>query len=262
MAAPDIASAVIATPGSALERILAGYARAAGSQGPAYLRLAAILRGLVELGELRGGDALPSERELAQAAGLSRVTVRKALEVLTDEGLIARRQGAGSFVAPQIAQPASVLIGFTEDMRRRGVEATSRLIAKSVGLPDPSEMLKLGLSPADRVLRLSRVRLSDGAPLGIEHAVVPAAALGSPALGDSLYAALKAQGNMPVRALQRVQAGIASAEEAALLGLAPGSAVLRIERRSFLANGRPIEVTVSAYRGDRYDFVAELTLDG
>ena len=255
LAHPDTVDTVLA-------RILRGYARAGGGEGPVYLRLASTLRGLIGLAELRGGDALPSERDLAQAAGLSRVTVRKALEVLGAEGLIERRHGAGSFVTRQIDQPASVLIGFTEDMRRRGAQSGSRLIRKAVGLPDPSEVLKLGLSPADRVLRLSRVRLSDNEPLAIEHAVVPAGALPSPAVGASLYAALKAAGNMPVRALQRVQAGIATAEEAGLLGIAPGDPVLRIERRSFLANGRPIEVTVSAYRGDRYDFVAELTLDG
>lgn len=250
------------TPPSVLARILSGYGRASGSEGPVYLRLASTLRGLIELGDLRGGDALPSERDLAQASGLSRVTVRKALEVLGDEGLIERRQGAGSFVTRQIEQPASVLIGFTDDMRRRGAQATSRIIRQSIGLPDPSEILKLGLSPADRVLRLSRVRLSDGEPLAIENAVVPASALGDTAVGASLYEALKRQGNMPVRALQRVQAGIATASEGALLNLTPGSPVLRIERRSFLANGRPIEVTVSAYRGDRYDFIAELSLDG
>jgi len=249
-------------PGSVLARILGGYARAGSGGGPVYLRLASTLRGLIELGELRGRDALPSERDLAQATGLSRVTVRKALDVLVDEGLVERRQGAGSFVALQIRQPASVLIGFTDDMRRRGARASSRLIRRAVGLPDPSEMLKLGLSPGDRVLRLSRVRLSDDEPLAIEHAIVPAAALASPAVGASLYEALNAQGNMPVRALQRVQAGIATEAEATLLNLTPGSPVLRIERRSFLPNGRPIEVTLSAYRGDRYDFVAELSLNG
>ena len=244
-----------------LSRILRGYAVAGAGEGPVYLRLASTLRGLIGLGDLKGGDALPSERDLAQAAGLSRVTVRKALDVLGAEGLVQRRQGAGSFVTRQIDQPASVLIGFTDDMRRRGAQATSRLIRKAVGLPDPSEVLKLGLSPADRVLRLSRVRLSDGEPLAIENAVVPAWALPSPAFGASLYAALKAAGHMPVRALQRVQAGVATEAEAGLLAIAPGDPVLRIERRSFLANGRPIEVTQSAYRGDRYDFVAELTLD-
>jgi GntR family transcriptional regulator len=261
MSAPAPQTAPQTAPDSVLARILAGYARTGGTEGPVYLRLASTLRGLIELRELKGGDALPSERDLSQAAGLSRVTVRKALDVLGQEGLVERRQGAGSFVTRQIEQPASVLIGFTDDMRRRGAVAASRLIRKAVGLPDPSEMLKLGLSPADRVLRLSRVRLSDGEPLAIEHAVVPAGALPSPTIGESLYEALKAGGNMPVRALQRVQAGVATPAEADLLEVAPGSPVLRIERRSFLANGRPIEVTVSAYRGDRYDFVAELSLD-
>jgi GntR family transcriptional regulator len=262
MTLPAAAPASDVTAPSVLSRILTGYGRAGGSEGPVYLRLASTLRGLIELGELKGGDALPSERDLAQASGLSRVTVRKALEVLGDEGLVERRQGAGSFVTRQIEQPASVLIGFTDDMRRRGAAAASQVIRQAVGLPDPSEMLKLGLSPADRVLRLSRVRLSDGEPLAIEHAVIPASALASPGIGASLYEALKQAGNMPVRALQRVQAGIATAAEAELLHLSPGSPVLRIERRSFLANGRPIEVTVSAYRGDRYDFIAELSLDG
>lgn len=248
-------------PRGILGRIIEGLGGGPGS-GPVYLRLASALRGLIELGELRGGDALPSERDLALASGLSRVTVRKAFEVLDEEGLISRRHGAGSFVARQIEQPVSLLIGFTDDMRRRGARASSRVIHRSVSLPDPSEMLKLGLSPAEQVLRLFRVRLSDGEPLAIEHATVPAEALDMPALRDSLYAALHAAGNMPVRALQRVQAGIATPDEARLLELASGSAVLRIERRSFLSNGRPIEVTVSAYRGDRYDFIAELSLEG
>lgn len=254
-------------PQTALMLILGAFARAGGGNGgardgPVYLRLASTLRGLVELGQLRGGDALPSERDLAEASGLSRVTVRKALDVLVDEGLVQRRQGAGSFVTRQIEQPLSLLIGFTDDMRRRGAGASSLTILKAVSLPDPSEMLKLGLSPAEPVLRLSRVRLADGEPLAIENAVVPAQALNPETLGTSLYEALKAQGQMPVRALQRVHAGIATADEARLLQIAPGSPLLRIERRSFLANGKPIEVTVSAYRGDRYDFVAELTLDG
>ena len=228
---------------------------------PLYLQLASALRGLIELGDLRGGDALPSERDLAQATGLSRVTVRKALEALSADRLTERRHGAGTFVARPIDQPLSVLQGFTEDMRRRGAVASSRVILREVAAPDPSEMLKLGLAGAERVFRLSRVRLSDGEPLAIEHAAVPAQALDAGAGRDSLYDALRAAGNMPVRALQRLHAGTATAAEARLLEVAQGAPVLRIGRRSFLANGRPIEVTTSAYRGDRYDFIAELTLE-
>lgn len=242
--------------------VAAALAGAARRDGPMYLRLAEALRGLIETGTLQGGDALPSERDLAATTGHSRVTVRKAIDVLCADGLIARRHGAGSFVTRPIEQPLSVLVGFTEDMRRRGGITSSRVLEKTVGPADPALALKLGLAPGEPVLRLSRVRLSDGEPLAIEHAAVPGWAVDAADVGPSLYAVLRARGQMPVRALQRLHAGIATPHEARLLGLAPGSAVLRIERRSFLPNGRPVEVTTSAYRGDRYDFVAELALQG
>ncbi len=251
MSAPEM-------PPDLLARILAALPPGGD---PLYLRLAAALRAGIEAGDLRGGAALPSERDLVRATGYSRVTVRKAVDELCREGLVARRHGAGSFVTRQIDQPLSLLVGFTEDMRRRGANATSRELRREVTAADPADLLKLGLSPAERVFRLVRVRLSDGEPLAIEHAVIPAAAIDPDTVGESLYDALRAAGNMPVRALQRLHAGIANAEEARLLGVVPGSPVLRIERRSFLANGRAIELTTSSYRGDRYDFIAELTLD-
>lgn len=226
-----------------------------------YIKLARSMRELIERGELRGGTALPSERDLAKATGLSRVTVRNAIEDLFRDGLISKRRGAGTFVSPQIDQPLSVLLGFTADMKRRGAQTSSIILDKSVGLPTPDELLKLGLSPSDRVLRLSRVRLSEDDPLAIEHAVVPLFAVTFDDVGESLYEALRDTGNMPVRALQRLHAAIADEQEAELLGVVPGSPVLHIERRSFLENGRPIEITKSAYRGDRYDFIAELAIE-
>jgi len=242
------------------DRIIADLASQPAGSGPAYLRLSHTMRGLIETGDLRGGTALPSERELAVSTGYSRVTVRKAFDMLCDDGLISRKPGAGSFVSRHIDQPLSVLVGFTEDMKRRGADSTSRILEKRIALPNPSEMLKLGLSPKDRVFHLSRVRMASGEPLAIENATVPAFAVDIDQVGDSLYAALRASGNMPVRALQRLHASIATSDEAKLLGFDPKSPILRIERRSFLANGRPIEVTTSAYRGDRYDFIAELEI--
>jgi GntR family transcriptional regulator len=226
-----------------------------------YLQLARTMRGLIETGELRGGEALPSERDLAKVTGFSRITVRSAIDELFRDGLISKRRGAGTFVSPQIDQPLSVLLGFTADMKRRGAQTNSIIINKTVALPDPNEVLKLGLSPSDQILRLSRVRLTEDDPLAIEHAVVPLSALAPDDIEDSLYAALKRSGHMPVRALQRLHAAIADDREAELLDVVPGSPILHIERRSFLANGRPIEITKSAYRGDRYDFIAELTIE-
>ncbi|TDQ66065.1 GntR family transcriptional regulator [Maritalea mobilis] len=226
-----------------------------------YRQLAGVLRELIERGALRGGEALPSERELVKATGFSRITVRKAIESLLNDGLISKRHGAGTFVKPQIDQPLSILLGFTADMQRRGQQSSSILLDKSVGLPTANEALKLGISPSEQVVRLSRVRLAEGEPLGIENATVPLYAAPPETIEASLYEALRQSGNMPVRAVQRMHAAIANEEESRLLGIEIGSPIFHTERHSFLANGRPIEVTMSAYRGDRYDFIAELNIE-
>lgn len=231
------------------------------SEGPHYFRLARTILGLIENGEIRGGQALPSERDLAAATGYSRVTVRNAIEELFRDGLVAKKRGAGTYVSTQIAQPLSVLIGFTADMARRGASSSSIILKRIIGLPRSDEMLKLGLSPNEPVLRLSRVRRSEGEPLAIEHAVVPAAVVEIEQIEESLYAAMKATGNMPVRALQRLRAASADEKEAELLDVAPGAPILHIERLSYLENGKCVELTKSAYRGDRYDFIAELKID-
>jgi len=248
--------------GALLDAIVSRLPAYEDSASPLYIQLSRAIRGLIESGALRGADALPSERELVRATGLSRITVRSAIEDLARDGLISKRHGAGTYVSPQIDQPLSILMGFTADMKRRGATASSVVLAKTTGLPDPDEVLKLGVSPSEEVVRLSRVRWSNDEPLAIEHAVVPASAVKPEDIGESLYEALRATGNMPVRALQRLRAATADPDEARHLGVARGSAILHIERRSFLPNGRPIEVTKSAYRGDRYDFIAELRIEG
>jgi GntR family transcriptional regulator len=121
--------------------------------------------------------------------------------------------------------------------------------------------MALSLSPGDTVSRLKRLRLAAGTPMAIEHAVVPARFLPDPHLVErSLYSALNARGFMPRRALQRLHAVLLDAEQARLLGVAEGSPALYIERRSFLEGGEPVEFTASHYRGDAYDFVAELSI--
>jgi GntR family transcriptional regulator len=226
---------------------------------PLYLQLADLIRLQVKDGGVRTGDALPSERELADAIGISRVTVRKSLDVLLREGLLSRRHGSGTYVAPRIEQPAALLAGFSADMAIRGYAPDSLLIEKTTCLPAPDEAMALGLAPDQPIHRLIRVRMADGEPLAIEQAAVPASSLPSlDAVGPSLYAALDAHGMKPVRGLQRLQASLATPQEAKLLSIPAGAAVLRIERRGFLANGTPVELTRSAYRGDRYDFMVEV----
>jgi len=229
---------------------------------PLYLQLADRLRHFIRAGEWRPGEAVPGERELAGLAEVSRVTVRKAIEDLVRDGLLIQRQGAGTFVAGRFEQPLSILAGFSEDMQARGLRPGSKWLEKKLARPTPEEAMALGLSPGERVVRLVRVRTADGKPLALERASVSERYLPSADLVSvSLYEALRSQGFRAVRALQRLRADLASAEEARLLAIQPESAILHIERRAFMADGTPLEFTRSAYRADQYDFVAELRVD-
>ncbi|MGH8372001.1 MAG: GntR family transcriptional regulator [Gammaproteobacteria bacterium] len=226
---------------------------------PAYLRLRRVIRQGVESGEIGPGHSLPSERELAQQLALSRVTVRKALAGLVEDGVLIQRRGAGTFVAERIVKPLSKITSFTEDLRARGLKPRSVFLEREVGEVTPEEAMALNLSPGSRVVRLHRLRYADDAPLAIEQSVIPHAILRDPAqVVDSLYEALDALDCHPVRALQRLRAVNLNTNQARLLQLPVGSAALAIERRSFLADGRLVEFTRSWYRGDAYDFVAEL----
>lgn len=226
---------------------------------PIYMRLARSIRNHVREGRLAEGDALPPERDLAEMTGVSRVTVRKAMELLMREGLLSRKQGSGTFVAPRIQQHSAALVGFSADMLNRQLRPGSQWIERRTCTPSPEEVLALGLPVNARVHRLARIRSADGEPLAIERATIPEAFLPDLASVDqSLYAALDAVGHKPASGLQRITASLATPEEAALLGIPAGAAILRIERRGYLADGRAVEFTRSAYRGDRYDFVSEL----
>jgi GntR family transcriptional regulator len=226
---------------------------------PLYLQLAQGLRQAISAGFVGGGEALPSERLLSEQTGASRVTIRRALEQLIDEGLIVRRHGSGTYLAPRIQQPGSDLTSFSNDTQNRGAAPSSVWIMKSLGQANEEEAAALNLSLGASVVHLARVRLANGEPLAIEEAVLAADLLPPiEAIGDSLYAALGTKNNRPVRGNQRLTASLATSIEAGLLSIRENSEVLRIERRTFRADGRPVELTRSAYRGDRYEFVSEL----
>ena len=226
---------------------------------PLYQQLREAVREAIEHRALKANDALPAERDLAQVLDVSRITVRKAFDALVAEGLLTRRQGAGTFVAARVEKSFSRLTSFTEDMAARGWTVTSEWISRSKGTVTPEEALTLGLSPGTPVYRFHRIRYADGAPMALEHSTIPAACLPSiDAVDRSLYQALEETGSRPVRALQRLRAVLFTAEQADLLKGRAGDAGLLIERRGFAPGGQAVEVTQSYYRGDAYDFVAEL----
>jgi GntR family transcriptional regulator len=233
----------------------------AGGAAPLYLQLQRVLRSAIENHVLAPDEALPAERDLAEAYSVSRVTVRKALDGLVQARLLTRRQGAGTFVAARVEKNFATISSFTEDMLSRGRQPHSEWLSRSEGTVMPEEALALGLSPGTPVYRLSRIRYANGESMAIEHATVPRDSLESlESVGDSLYDAL---GNArPVRVLQRLRAVLFTPEQAELLGIEEGCAGLVIERRGFAADGRTVEFTKSYYRGDAYDFVAELNVAG
>jgi GntR family transcriptional regulator len=226
---------------------------------PIYMQLANRLRHRITIGEFSAGDALPSERELCDLFGASRVTIRKSIALLIEEGLLTRRQGSGTFVTPRIQAPGSYLSSFSEDAEARGETADTIWIMRAMGTASAEEAALLDIDTDAPVARLSRVRMADGEPLAIENAVIPAQMIPDiHKIGASLYSALAQYDNRPVSGQQKIRAALATPEEASLLSIQEGMEILRIERLTRRADGRAVELTRSAYRGERYEFVSEL----
>jgi GntR family transcriptional regulator len=227
---------------------------------PLYQQLQRAFREAIERQVLAPNDALPPERQIAAELGVSRITVRKALDGLVEEGLLVRRQGSGNFVAPRIEKNFSKLTSFSEDMRSRGLKPRSVWLNRAQGAVTPEEALTLRLGPGAPVYRFHRLRFADETPMCLEFATVVGTALPSlNDVGSSLYEALERAGNRPVRALQRLRALLLNAEQAKLLHAREGDAGLLVERVGFLRDGSAVEYCQTYYRGDTYDFVAELS---
>jgi GntR family transcriptional regulator len=229
---------------------------------PVYVRLKDAIRAGIAAGEWKTGEAIPSERELCAAYGISRMTARQAIGDLVHEGVLTRQQGRGTFVAqPRFAQRLRYLTGFTADMAARGIVASSRVLDLRTSPAAGDVAAELGVDAGATLVFVERIRLADGRPVGIERAWLsvddPRALLSSAATG-SVYEALGALGHHPVRAEQRIVAGLADERETELLALDHGAPVLRTHRRSYDASGRAVELAEAAYRGDAYTFISEL----
>jgi GntR family transcriptional regulator len=230
--------------------------------GPRYEQLARHLTSAIAAGDLLPEAQLPPERDLADLAEVSRVTVRNAVAQLVEEGLLDQRRGAGTFVRaprPKMEHSLSALLSFTEYMRQRGKTSTSRILLRGLFLPNPDEQMALGLSGTAQVARVNRLRSADDRAMALEWSSLPTDILPDPeSVQTSLYDVLRAAGTAPTRAVQRITAVNVTNPDAMLLDLPEGMAVLRIDRTGYLPSGRPIEFTRGLYRSDVYDFIAEL----
>ena len=221
---------------TSLAEQIGSHARAAG---PLYRRLQRALREAIETSVLGPQDALPPERDLAADFGVSRITVRKALDGLVAEGLLIRRQGAGTFVSGRVEKQFSKLTSFSEDMAARGRTPRSEWLLRASGAVTPEESLTLGLSPGTPVYRFHRIRFADDLPMALEYSTIPGFALPSAdAVEDSLYAALKAAGHRPSAGAAAAARGAVRREQAKLLGVEPGAPGL-LHRAARLPRRRP-----------------------
>lgn len=201
------------------------------------------------------GGVLPSETEVADRFQASRMTARRAFNILAGDGLIERRRRVGSIVLPRpLHREEAVLHSFTDEMRRRGMTASSRVLSAQVGV-DPEAAARLTLDPSAWVVTIRRVRCGDGTPLALETTALPgeyAAVLDADLEHGSLHAALAALGRRMVRATGFVTARLADPDEARLLDLTPPAALLMETRLINDAEGRHVESTQTAYAGGRW----------
>jgi len=235
-----------------------------GLPTPAYLQLRQALEAAIADGSLRPGQALPSERDLAQRLGLSRMTVRRAFEELEQLGLVQQRQGSGTYVRGRaLEQVLDRVLGFTDEARILGLHPGARLLEAERRPADRDVAAALQLVPGTELLRVTRLRSADGAPLAVQaaHLAPRFVGLSLEALerSGSLYGCLHEQfGIRPARAHQSVGARLPTKHECALLEIARDVPVLDQERTTYGVDGRPFEFVRSAYRGDRYRMALDL----
>jgi GntR family transcriptional regulator len=222
-------------------------------------RREALQRSLLAILQQAGdGQRLPPERELAERLGVARETLRRMLATLQADGVLQRRQGAGTFVAGQSWVKPLVLRSFTEDMRERGLIASSRVLSAAVVRADAKVALKLKAVPGSPVWHIRRLRLASGEPMALEEAWLRRALLPGfdPQSLDtgSLYEVMQQHGVVVRNAAQEIQATVLDEAEALLLDVAPFSPALMVERQVFSQAGEVVEFGKSLYRADRYRF--------
>lgn len=232
-----------------------------------YQRVQQELAEEIEGGRRPAGSRLPPERALAEHFGVSRVTLRRALEELSRAGVVSRASSGWEVAGTRIGEPPNVLMSFSEMALSKGLRPGARVLERLTRPASIDEAEALGLAPGAPLFALARLRSMDDVPILIDHTLIPLSL--APGLdesdleGASLYSMLEERyGMRPTRARITVEAIAADANSAGLLGLELGQPLLRCEQQTEDETGRRIELSEMIYRGDRYRFGATLLRGG
>jgi GntR family transcriptional regulator len=226
---------------------------------PIYIQIHNKIKQTIQSGKWKIGDRIPAERELAVQFGVSRMTLRQAVQTLVDEGILERHVGSGTFVARQKVQErmSSGVTSFTEIIESQGKKASSKTISYLVTTPSISESERLELADGEKVLRMERIRYADDLPICFEVATLPYALVKDYArsqISTSLYRTLEEHGLTIGHAEQTVSATLAPERIADYLEVKRGAAILRLRQTTSLNDGRPFEYVRTQYVGERFEF--------
>ncbi len=227
---------------------------------PLFFQLSDALTAQIQAGAYAPGDLLPSENDLIAQYSVSRTTVRRAIQELVNDGLAYTIHGKGTFVAErQLTQHLNRLTSFSHDVAQRGMQPSRRILQVDIQFPDQHLAAQLRISPSTTVIYLARLLLADGEPVSIGHTYLPTTVI-APHQGaftkaaleqEGLYALLRRLGLELLGGEQIVSASAASAEEAQLLEVPPGSPLLSSERLAWAQRETPVEFTLMKSRSDK-----------
>ena len=209
------------------------------------------------------GERLPSERELSLLHGVARMTIRHAMGALVDEGLVERRHGSGTYVLPQPLVRLLGLTSFTQDMRERGLEPSSRLLDFQMIAADGSLATQLRIATGERVIAFTRLRLGSGEAMAVETVWIPASivpGLGPGDLDGSLYELLARRYRIvPGSASVTIEPVLADPTTRARLEVPADQPCLRIRMVDADTRRRVIMIADCVYRGDKYQLSADIS---
>lgn len=226
---------------------------------PMYYQIQEHIRENIKQHKWAKGEAIPSERILTEQFGVSRMTVRQAVQGLVDEGILMRKRGSGTYVSNEkVEQPLKEITSFTKLMEQRGMKASSKITVFTVRKPNEIEAENLKISLDSDVYHIERIRLGDQIPIAIETSIVPyymAEGLTETDVQHSLYEFLEVKKGYSLGdGQQSVEAIAASKRISKLLDVAIDSPILQIERVATLKTGAPFEYVRSQYVGSRFKF--------